>query len=154
MGYAMVGVLIGHILVFGQIPSEGGVGVLSWLSYLIHTSGFLFLSGFGVYYSLTKNSIAKSFYERRLWRFLLPFLIVAIPYFLLVTVANHGSLWDYLGYISTAAFWIKGNYHGMWYIAVSLVLYTVTPPPIQLVHKRLQVFVAKGFDDVACSVHH
>ena len=135
MGYAMVGVLVGHILAFGQIPTNGGVVIVKWLSYLIHTMGFLFLSGFGVYYSLSNNRNVKDFYKRRFYRFMLPFLIVAIPYFLVVTVSNRGSVLDYLGKISTISFWIKGNYHGMWYIAISLALYIICPPPISLVHK-------------------
>lgn len=130
MGYAMIGVLVGHILSFGEIQSTGGLGVIKWLSYLIHTMGFLFLSGFGIYYSLSKDDSVKDFYKRRFYRFLLPFLILAIPYFLIVTVSNKGNVWDYLGKISTVAFWTKGNYHGMWYIAVSLVLYIITPPYI------------------------
>ena len=128
MGYAILGVLIGHIIVFGRIHESSCISVISDLSYLIHTSGFLFLSGFGVFYSMNKDNNAKHFYTRRLYKFLLPFLIVAMPYFLVVTLANHGSVLNYLGLVSTVDFWIHGNYHGMWYIAVSLVLYAITPP--------------------------
>lgn len=135
MGYAIVGVLIGHILVFGGISTSGATGVLSWFSYLIHTSGFLFLSGFGVYYSLKKDSRAGSFYQRRFYRFVLPFLFMAAPYFLVVAWANHSGVQSYLGYVSTAAFWYQGNYHGMWYIAVSLLLYIITPPYIAVIQK-------------------
>lgn len=53
---------------------------------------------------------------------------MAIPYFLVVTLSNHGSLLNYLGKITTIDFWLHGNYHGMWYIAVSLALYIITPP--------------------------
>ena len=130
MGYAILGVLIGHIIVFGRIHESSCISVISDLSYLIHTSGFLFLSGFGVFYSMNKDNNAKHFYTRRLYKFLLPFLIVAMPYFLVVTLANHGSVLNYLGLVSTVDFWIHGNYHGMWYIAVSLVLYAITPPYI------------------------
>ena len=128
MGYATIGVLIGHIIVFGHLKENGIVSVLSWLSGLVHTSGFLFLSGFGLYYSLNKNNCFKDFYKRRLFRFLLPFLMIAIPYFVVVTVNKHESIWYYLSCITTIEFWINGNYHGMWYIAVSLALYALFPP--------------------------
>ena len=128
MGYAIIGVLIGHIIVFGEIHESGLISVISWLSLLIHTKGFLFLSGFGVFYSMNKDSNAWHFYIRRFYKFLLPFLVVAMPYFLVVTLANDGNFMYYLGKITTIDFWIFGNYHGMWYVAVLLVLYIITPP--------------------------
>ena len=136
MGYATIGVFIGHIVVFGHLSENIGISILSWLASLIHTSGFLFLSGFGLYYSMTRNTNWIEFYKRRFFRFLLPFLIVAVPYFLVVTINNHESLWYYLRCISTIEFWINGNYHGMWYIAISFFLYTISPP-ILLVVKKL-----------------
>lgn len=128
MGYAILGVLIGHILVFGGIELSSGYQVVNWLDGLVHTSGFLFLSGFGVYYSLHKNGDILEFYRRRFYRFLLPFLIMAIPFFAIVCIVNGYGILQYLAYITTAEFWVNGNYHGMWYIAVSLLLYVITPP--------------------------
>lgn len=128
MGYAILGVLIGHIISFGGIEGNGAINVLSWFCGLVHTAGFLFLSGFGVYYSLHKNGSITAFYQRRLYRFLLPFFMMAIPFFLLVCYVNGYGVLKYLSYISTVEFWVNGNYHGMWYIAVSLLLYVITPP--------------------------
>lgn len=127
MGYAIIGVLVGHIIVFGGLEETLGGHIIGFLSSLIHTSGFLFLSGFGLFYSLHKDSSIKSFYIRRFYRFLLPFLIVAIPYFLVVTVNKGESVWYYVRCVTTIEFWLNGNYHGMWYIAVSLLLYLITP---------------------------
>lgn len=127
MGYAMIGVLVGHIIAFGLSTLSTATSILLWLSSLIHTAGFLFLSGFGLFFSLSKDSDAIRFYKRRFYRFLLPFLLVAIPYFLVVTINKGESIWYYLGCISTIEFWIHGNYHRMWYIAISLVLYLAYP---------------------------
>ena len=132
MGYAILGVLVGHIFAFGDVEPTACVNVISWLNGLVHTAGFLFLSGFGVFYSLHKNGSIVGFYKRRLQRFLLPFLILALPFYILVCYVNGYGLVQYLSYISTAEFWLHGNYHGMWYIAVSLLLYIITPPICKL----------------------
>lgn len=128
MGYAILGVLIGHILVFGDVHNTGLIKIIYWLSGLVHTAGFLFISGFGVFYSLHKNGNIFNFYKRRIKRFVLPFLMMAIPFFMLVCYVNGYGIKQYLLYISTIEFWLHGNYHGMWYIAVSLLLYVITPP--------------------------
>lgn len=128
MGYAILGVLVGHIFAFGDVETTNGVKLLNWFGGLVHTSGFLFLSGFGVCYSLHKNGNIVGFYRRRFYRFLLPFLIMAMPFFIIVCYVNGYGIIQYFAYISTAEFWINGNYHGMWYIAISLFLYVVTPP--------------------------
>ena len=66
MGYAILGVLVGHIFAFGDVEPTACVNVISWLNGLVHTAGFLFLSGFGVFYSLHKNGSIVGFYKRRL----------------------------------------------------------------------------------------
>lgn len=58
MGYAILGVLIGHIIVFGEVHNCDFISVATWFSSLIHTPGFLFLSGFGVFYSMNKDNNA------------------------------------------------------------------------------------------------
>ena len=128
MGYAILGVLVGHIIGFGDVESLGYSNTLLWLSGLVHTAGFLFLSGVGVFYSLHKRGSVWDFYKRRVKRFLLPFLLLALPFYILVCYVNGYGLLQYLSYISTVEFWLHGNYHGMWYIAVSLLLYIITPP--------------------------
>ena len=40
MGYAMIGVLIGHIIDLGHCEKTDLVSVLYWLCILIHTNGF------------------------------------------------------------------------------------------------------------------
>lgn len=139
MGYAILGVLIGHIFAFGDVESSSCVNVLAWLNSLVHTAGFLFLSGFGVFYSLHKRECVWDFYKRRVKRFLLPFLLLALPFYVLVCYVNGYDLLQYLSYISTVEFWLHGNYHGMWYIAVSLLLYIITPPHLH------PVFVVKSY---------
>lgn len=127
MGLAIIGVLVGHIISFGKLKDYEFMPILTYISSTLHTSGFLFLSGFGLYYSLSKDQDIKRFYKRRFYRFVLPFLILAIPYFALVDIHGQYGLLKYIGQITTISFWLSGNYHGMWYIAISLFLYVIFP---------------------------
>lgn len=129
----MIGVLIGHIIDLGHCEKTDLVSVLYWLCILIHTNGFLMLSGFGLFYSLSKDNNILRFYKRRFFRFLFPFLLMAIPYFFVVTLNKEENIWYYLSCISTIEFWLHGNYYGMWYIAISLILYILTPLCFRLV---------------------
>lgn len=44
-----------------------------------------------------------------------------------------GGIIDFLQHISTIAYWIDGNYNGLWYIAITVALYMIYP----IVHKLL-----------------
>ena len=124
MGFAIICVLIGHIIAFGELNVP-----VAFDRFLhgIHTQGFLFLSGFGLYFSLSKDSSMSRYFTRRLYRFILPFLIMSVPFYLAVCFSTHQSVLDFFSYITTVNFWINGNYDGVWYVALSLVLYMLMP---------------------------
>lgn len=124
MGFAILGVLLGHIIAF----SGWDMPILDSIAHGIHTPGFLFLSGFGLFYSLSKNSDAADFYKRRFWRFYLPFVLMVLPFLFRPLLSGNFNLWSFACQISTINFWLYGNNNGMWYIAVSAVLYIITPP--------------------------
>lgn len=135
MGCTILFVLIGHIITLGGlVDTMGGKIVLSIWSFL-PVEGFLFLSGYGMMYSLRKNDDIISFYKRRFYRFILPFWCLALPFFLLIVVAEHKDIWFFITSITTAKFWISGNYYGMWYVAITLFLYIITPPVYAVVKK-------------------
>lgn len=149
MGIAILGVLIGHIFAFGEYPLHP---ILDNIIHGIHTQGFLFLSGFGLYYSLSKNHEAKQFYIRRFYRFFLPFLVIAIPFFTVVCFTQHLGLLQFLSCVSTVRFWISGNYDGMWYISLSLVLYAITPFTYYWVTRREKYTLLKFLFIIACAI--
>jgi peptidoglycan/LPS O-acetylase OafA/YrhL len=122
MGVAIIGVLIGHIIAFNDLCYP----TLDSIAHGIHVPGFLFLSGFGIFYSLTKNSNIKDFYVRRFWRFYFPFLLISLPFLLRTILTGKFDIWRFFTQITTVGFWLYGN-DGTWYIAVSLVLYLLTP---------------------------
>lgn len=133
MGYTMLFVLIGHIITLGGLVGTKLGDILLFVKSFIPVTGFLFLSGYGMMYSLKKNDNTVDFFKRRFFRFWLPFWCLAIPFFLLITVAEHKDIWFFLSSITTVKFWITGNYYGMWYIAITLFLYLITPPVYALV---------------------
>lgn len=136
MGYSMIGVLICHIIVFGDLEEYKVSEITSYFSGWLHTPGFLFLSGLGIFYSLSNDSDPLLFYTRRFYRFFLPFLILAIPFWSAVMIFKHESIWFLIRCITTWEFWVNGNYMGMWYIAISLVLYVSSPLFYKFVKNR------------------
>ena len=143
MGVGILEVMLLHYYTLNNalIP-----GVASNLINLVFVQGFLFLSGFGIFYSFTKDSNTKRFYKKRFVNILVPYLIIAIPYYTFFFVTNQqdlvpiysksleptSSLFTYLGRITTIGYWYEGNYNGMWYLALTILLYLVYPVLHQL----------------------
>lgn len=128
MGLAIIDVMLGHWFAISQTPADNiFLKAISIIPALVSTQGFLFISGYGIYYSFSKNSDTVSFYKRRFHRMILPFMIMALPYFLFRLCFEGISVWQFLGYLTTLAYWTEGNYCGMWYVAVSIVLYLLCP---------------------------
>lgn len=128
MGVAIIGVMLGHWFSLSQTPAVSVVlRLISILPALVSTQGFLFISGYGIYYSFCKNSDSAAFYKRRFYRMMVPFMLMALPYFLFRLCFEGISIWQFLGYLTTLSYWFEGNYCGMWYVAVSTVLYAVSP---------------------------
>lgn len=127
MGIAILAVLVGHFVALSDMEHGYIRQVLSAFSLLIFTEGFLFLSGFGLYYSFSKNHDIKGFYKKRVLRLLIPYLILSGWYFVIFDlIIDHNPL-NFFGHISSTAFWWQGNFCGMWYIALSVVLYLLYP---------------------------
>lgn len=128
MGVAIFGVMFSHWFGFQSIKTGFPFDISVMIVRLVFTEGLLFLSGFGLYYSYSKNSNVKAFYKRRIFRLYLPFLILSFPLytFFLFVRDGYGPI-DYLSQLTTTYFWLKGNYGGMWYVSISVVLYILFP---------------------------
>ena len=92
---------------------------------LVFTEGFLFLSGFGCFCSLYKDSCVIPFYKKRIKRLLPPYWIMVIPLCLL-TFYNGEPFTNIILEILSFKYWIFGN-TALWYVSVSLVLYLMCP---------------------------
>ena len=125
MGVAILGVMTLHGIGWAEIDDSLFDKIASPFARIAFTDGFIFLSGFGLYYSFRKNSNLKEFYIKRWYRLMVPFLIMATPFYLYGLYDNS----DFIRFLlneSTLYFWLYGN-NGMWYISISVVLYLLFP---------------------------
>ncbi len=128
MGVAIFGVMFSHWFGFQSIKSGVPYELSAIVVRLVFTEGFLFLSGFGLYYSFSKNHDIKSFYKRRFIRLYIPFVLLSLPLYSYFLIAREGyGFVDFISQLTTAYFWFKGNYGGMWYVSLSILLYLFFP---------------------------
>lgn len=86
---------------------------------------FLFLSGFGLYYSMERNRSLKHFYTRRFYRIVPEILIVSFIYYGYIGATGFS---DWLSQVFLYGFFIKGLNGGRyWYFALIIVLYILYP---------------------------
>lgn len=88
---------------------------------------FLFLSGIGLYFSMSRNSHIGQFYSKRFQRVLVPYLIWGMLYwpwkdFML----SHTSVGMFFLDYTTISLWTRGN-RAAWYVNFILVMYLVFP---------------------------
>lgn len=112
---------IGNIIftLFSVIKPAGNVGV----------EIFLICSGFGLYYSFSKNSNILSFYKKRAIRILPAVLIVSSIYY---AFANIG-IREYFSSVLLIDYFTKGK-TDFWYFALLISLYILYP----LIHKLVE----------------
>lgn len=123
MGYAILGVMVSHFIQYTGVNAP----YILVASRLIYTQGLFFLSGFGLCCSLAKDNDVYSFYKKRIRRLVIPYLLISWPFILAMNICLDEGGVEFLSKLTTTSFWINGNYYGVWYIAVSLVLYFFTP---------------------------
>ena len=118
MGWSIVWIMMLHFT-FIQIKPLGFISQYGFAGVEI----FMFLSGFGLFYSLDKDPQLWSFYQKRILR-------IFPTYFLLGSFASillfHDSLFDYLFRYSTIGFWTGGIYWE-WFIPSIIALYFIAP---------------------------
>lgn len=83
---------------------------------------FLFLSGIGLTYSISKTTLGV-FYFKRIKRIIIPFVLIGIAR----GVFDHLSVLDILCNISGINFWIKDVHSLLWFVPAILTLYFVFP---------------------------
>lgn len=127
MGIAILNVLVLHSLSWINPNPSFWVTALNTFGRLIFTEGFLFLSGFGLYYSLHRNYSLCSFYRKRVQRLMVPYWLMTLPFFIAYCIIGRYGLGTLFLRITTLDFWVHGNYAGMWYVAISAFLYACFP---------------------------
>ena len=84
---------------------------------------FLFISGFSMYHSLSKNSDTWDFLVRRAKRILPMYLIVSVPYF----INNSSSISQFFLRITNVAVLTEGYLNGWWFIGAICFCYSLSP---------------------------
>lgn len=126
MGLAILGVLFSHIVSLGQVTGYIVTFPFKVFDNLVFTQGFLFLSGFGLYYSWTKEHSVRHYFKKRIGRLMIPFWIMSVPFYLYVCAILNNDYGKFVENIITAYFWLHGN-NGMWYISITVLLYILFP---------------------------
>lgn len=129
MGFSAIGILLCHACgnnvamppVLWQICSLGQIGV----------SLFFLLSGMGLYYSLVKQDLSTKqdgiirWYRVRYIKLLVPYLIMALPYYFWAAVIKHGVWGSFFSCVSTVEYWRTGG--GIWFVGAIIPLYLIIP---------------------------
>lgn len=137
MGIAAIMVIITHM-------HDNGVAMSEFVRRLtsVGASGvelFLFVSGFGLWKSLRTATngtfslhanVLGAWYKRRYLRILVPYILFAIPIYGILTIMDHMDGIEFLKRVSFISFWTRG--WGVWYIAMLIPLYFITPIIIKL----------------------
>lgn len=135
MGVATLLILICHIhLVVGDTPFT--LFLYKW-SVSQGVEMFLFLSGIGLSFSLEMNKDKESlssWYKRRFLRVLIPYMLIATPWYVARGIINVDSVCEILYVLSTIAYWTESQ--GAWFIALILPLYLLAPILHKLINGR------------------
>lgn len=125
MGFAALWILVFH----EWVPVFEGYGKLQAAEEFVKRIGFcgvdifLFLSGIGMTYAITKSKSLPAFYYKRLKRILFPFITVAV----VSACLERWSVIKFLKNISGAAFYLEEIYVFLWFVPAILTLYLLFP---------------------------
>ncbi len=141
-GFAAIWIMIYHIYlkynwpyipVVSQIITIGNMGV----------DIFVLLSAIGLSFSIEKNT-TKEFYKNRIKRVFVPYLLIAVPFYIWNGIAQFGlntkALTEFLLNITTVSFWCREGAPA-WYMAFVLVIYAVFPLLYKLKKKHKYILV-------------
>lgn len=118
MGWSIVWIMMLHFGFYTLKP----LGFVAQYGYA-GVDIFLFVSGFGLFYSLDKKPLLLSFYRKRLIRIFPAYYLVGAFASIIVF---HDTILQYLFRYSTIGFWIGGAYFE-WYVPSLLLLYLLAP---------------------------
>ena len=125
MGLATLGIIICHCPGNHVLMPK----VLEYLMYIGKTGValFFFLSGFGLFYSLSKNTDSLiSWYKKRYIRILVPYLVFCLfPGFFEALIDPNTDWLRYIEKLTLISYW--KNHDCAWFLAVLIPLYAVCP---------------------------
>lgn len=136
MGISILLIILFHFTEDCQTYEVHYTGWVRWFRTYIGSSSvdvFLFLSGMGLYYSMKKEPDVGIFYRKRLTRLLIPYVIVALPSWIILDVFfEKGGMWAVVKDFTFISFFGTGK-RWYWYIGLMLFCYLIYPYVFQIV---------------------
>ncbi len=123
MGFAILWIMVFHI------PELSGIKLLDFIQSVGYggVDIFIFLSGFGLYFAMSKyGKNLKIYYKKRFLRIIPEFWFVLVIVFLLNMNYSLDSFFNLIWDASTLRYWI-GKPHPLWFISFIIVLYAIFP---------------------------
>ena len=132
MGWAILWIMMLHFT-FTQIKPLGFIAQYGFAGVEI----FMLVSGFGLYFSLDKDSNLSHFYKKRLLRIFPTYYLLGLFASLLL---YHDDIITYLFRYTTIGFWTGSDY-SEWYIPSIVFLYLFAPFLKTLFDKKLLIVI-------------
>lgn len=131
-GLSIISIMVFHF--FEDVISSGKgtafFSIAQAYNYLLGSMGvdiFLFLSGVGLWFSLTEHPDLKRFYLKRMKRVLIPYIIWGgLFWYIRDVMILKKSFTVFLKDFSLLSFWTEGN-RSLWFIALIIGAYAVFP---------------------------
>lgn len=127
MGIATICILLTHAPAYDIILPFHMNAVLTAAA--IGVMVFFFVSGIGLYYSLDSlhfsNNNIIDWYKKRFIRLFIPYLIIYVPYYILLSYDKNLGVGTFLFDISTLSFWF--GHRTCWFINMLVPLYILSP---------------------------
>lgn len=147
MGFAAILIILCHA------PSkEWGIPYINYLLCYgnLGVEIFFFLSGLGLAFSLSRHQGSLlPWYKKRYLRILVPYLLIAVPWYYYKYLLGAGDFTRFVINVSTLNYWL---YHGgAWFVAVLMPLYLVTPLLFKIMHYHYG-YAILIFLSVTCSL--
>lgn len=127
MGIGIIAVLVLHSC-FGRLV-DGSTAIRIFpkdVGYL-GVDIFFLVSGYGIYFSLLKNSDPVPFYIRRFKKIYLKYLIVVIPYCIICYALNQIKWTGIVANIFSIQFWLGTGASFGWYTSALFLMYFIAP---------------------------
>lgn len=126
MGLAILWVMFCHSHI--DVSSSNFLSAIKW-SGPMGVDIFMFVSGFGIYYSLSKNSSLKTYYKNRILRIIPYYTPIVLLYSLFQYSQNIWGVDTVIKNVLTINYWLGADYSHIfdWYVPAIIVIYALSP---------------------------
>ena len=126
MGLAAISIFVMHFMTIGVLQFSGPftfIGKIMPIWTAVGVDIFCLLSGYGIYFSLSKHHNLSLYMYKRVARVLVPFLIITVPCYLFVLrlpIKLCFFKW------TTMYYWFVEN-DGTWFVSFIMLMYIIAP---------------------------